>query len=320
MKVLILGFSNIARRRAFPALVNNASVSRIDIASQHGVDRTDIPDTWNGTLYTDYATALDDSDAEIVYISLINSLHEQWAQTALLGRRHVIIDKPALLSLAATERLLAIAQQAGVCLAEATVFNFHPQYEEIARLLNRDTYFSRVITAFSFPPFAATDFRNFPALGGGALLDLGPYAAATSRLFFSEKPKNVLCRINSRHPETKVETAFSILADYPRGGSYIGHFGFDTEYQNRLIAFGPQVAVTLDRAFTTPSDMENWIDVKQNNQSRTIKVSPCDSFSVFFRHAIDCIKKGDWRSLNNSILQDAVFREQLRLSASEEQK
>ena len=299
MDILILGFSNIVKRRVLPALVDLGSVSRIDIASMHGVDRAQLPATWKGDLYDDYATALKNSNARLVYISLINSLHEQWAESALLERKHVIIDKPALLSLAATRRLLTIASKLDVCLAEATVFNCHPQFDTILGMQNDASRFTRVITAFSFPPFAPTDFRNYPELGGGALLDLGPYAAATSRLFFSDAPSNIVCRINSRHPETNVETAFSILAD-------------------RLMAFGPGISVTMDRAYTTPPDLENRIDIKQANKSITTTASACDTFIRFFKYAIDCIECHDWRSLADAMLQDAAFRDQLLLSVCEE--
>jgi len=318
MDILILGFSNIARRRVLPALMNINSVAEVDIASRHGVDSEQLPDTWNGNIYADYSTALKDSDAQIVYISLINSLHEQWAETALLANKHVIIDKPALLSLKATKRLASVANDRDICLAEATVFNFHPQFEHILGIPDVSTRFSRVVTTFSFPPFAATDFRNSPELGGGALLDLGPYAAATSRLFFSETPNNIVCRINSRHPETGVETAFSLLADFPNGGSYAGHFGFDTEYINRLTAFGPGVSVTLDRAYTTPPDLENRIEIKRANESNTINAPAGDTFNRFFEYAIKSILNHDWQSLTDTMLQDATFRDNLQLSACEE--
>lgn len=318
MNILILGFSNIVRRRVLPALLDIGTVNRIDIASRHGIVREQLPKTWKGNLYTDYNTALNESKSQVVYISLINSLHEAWAETALIARKHVIIDKPALLSLTATKRLASVANRLNICLAEATNFYYHPQFELLFEMLDEATRFTRVITAFSFPPFAATDFRNYPELGGGALLDLGPYAAATSRLFFSGTPNNIACQINSRHPITNVETAFSLLADFPDGGSYAGHFGFDTEYINRLTAFGPGVSFTLNRAYTTPPGLENRIDIMRANKSSTIYAPPCDTFTQFFTHALQCIENHAWHSLTETLLQDVAFREQLLLSACEE--
>ena len=318
MNILILGFSNLVRRRVLPALLDIDSVTGVDIASRHGVDNAQLPETWKGNLYADYSTALANTDAQLVYVSLVNSLHEQWAESALLAGKHLIIDKPAALSLTAAEHLASIAQKQDVCLAEATVFNHHPQYDAIQGMAAGTARYTRVNTAFSFPPFAAGDFRNFPELGGGALLDLGPYAAATSRLFFTEAPNRVVCRINSRHPETGIETAFSILADFPDGGSYTGHFGFDTEYVNRLTVFGPGILVTLDRAYTTPPELENTIDIRRSNVASTISAPAGDAFNRFFEHALACIEKNSWRSLSSAMLQDAAFREQLRLSAYEE--
>jgi predicted dehydrogenase len=318
MDILILGFSNIVKRRVLPALLGIDSVARIDLASRHGVDKEQIPAGWEGSIYSDYDSALKDSKAQLVYISLINSLHEQWAESALLANKHVVVDKPALLSLAATQRLSAIANDRGVCLAEATVFNYHRQFDTIRGLLDESCCFSRVIAAFSFPPFPSGDFRNYPELGGGALLDLGPYAAATSRLFFSEAPNNITCHVNTRHSETNVETAFSILADYPGGGSYTGHFGFDTEYINRLTAFGPGISVTLDRAYTTPPELENRIEIMQANKPVSVDAPACDAFWVFFEYAISSIANHNWRDLTNAMLQDATFRERLLESTTQE--
>ena len=65
---------------------------------------------------------LRDSDADIVYLSLPNAMHEQWVMAALAAGKHVIVDKPAMMTLEASLRAVEEARRAGVSLAEATVF------------------------------------------------------------------------------------------------------------------------------------------------------------------------------------------------------
>ena len=52
------------------------------------------------------------------------------------------------------------------------------------------------------------NFRYRRALGGGALWDLGPYAAAVGRVFLDDEPASVACRVLARGGPDGVETAF----------------------------------------------------------------------------------------------------------------
>ena len=51
------------------------------------------------------------SDANIVYISLPNSLHFYWAKKALLHGYHVIIDKPMCVNKSEANILINIAKK-----------------------------------------------------------------------------------------------------------------------------------------------------------------------------------------------------------------
>src|ERR1700686_4633613 len=100
MKVLLLGYSDIARRRVIPGLYA-AGVRAIDIAS---LSATTVE--WPGTdpprLYRDYEKAISESDAQLIYISTVNSLHAELGRKALNHGFHVVIDKPACLGLTET--------------------------------------------------------------------------------------------------------------------------------------------------------------------------------------------------------------------------
>lgn len=315
MQFLIVGYSSIVARRALPALLQLPEVQSVDIATRHSPQGVSFPENWEGRVYHDYQRALDESPAEIAYISLVNSLHEEWVEAALGRGKHVVVDKPAFLSLAATERLLELAAKKGLCLAEAVVFSYHPQMEVLRSLLAERGGATRLIAVFTIPPLPIDNFRNHSEFGGGSLYDLGPYAAAVSRLFIGEFPESVVCNVLSRHPETNVDTAFAFLATYRGGRCYIGHFGFDTEYQNRLTLIGPEVAVTVDRIFTTPSDLQNHLDVSHKSQQSRVSVEAGDSFERFFASVIEAIENRCWSAFAGDLLQDAQMLETMRATA-----
>src|SRR5205085_2558452 len=149
---------------------------------------SDVGEWSHGVAYHDYASALDRSDATLVYVSLVNSEHERWATAALQSGRHVVVDKPAFLGRAATEGAVELAQRQGVCLAEATVYAYHPQVASVKELFAQaNSAPTRLTAEFCFPDLDPTNFRYRRALGGGALWDVGPYAVSVGRTFFGDE-------------------------------------------------------------------------------------------------------------------------------------
>ena len=76
-----------------------------------------------------------DSDSDLVYLSLPNAMHEHWVMAALAAGKHVVVDKPAMMTLAGSERARGSRRGASIALvAEATVFGYHPQFEALRPL------------------------------------------------------------------------------------------------------------------------------------------------------------------------------------------
>jgi predicted dehydrogenase len=320
MKILILGFSSIVERRVLPALDRIEAIEKVDIASRSSNKGDNSSFLKKGEFYEDYAKALKETDADLVYISLINSLHGHWAEAALKAGKHVVVDKPAFLSLVETERMVKMADQASLCLAEAIVIRDHPQFGVLRDLIVANGEASRLAAVFSVPSFPISNFRNHADLGGGVLLDMGPYVATLGWNFFNRPPEEVVCRVISRHPETNVDTAISVLVCYPDSGSFVGHFGFGTEYQNRITVVGEKLALTLDRVFTIPPDFENKVYVNRQNEQSTIVCSAADTFELFFSRLIKSIQLNDWSEFSRDIMRNISFRELMIRSAQENQK
>ncbi|MCX5902642.1 MAG: hypothetical protein NTV89_04040 [Proteobacteria bacterium] len=177
---------------------------------------------------------------------------------------------------------------------------------------------TRLLVSFSFPPLPADNFRYQRHLGGGALWDLGPYAVSPGRLFFDDEPDEVFCRVCTRSAATGVDTSFSMLAIYPGGRSMVGHFDFNTEYRNCINILGPGMSVDIDRFFTPPSDMENELKVRSQNQNKSIKTPPTDSFAVFLQSVFDAIKQNRYQVFMQNLLSDATVLHRLRKAAQEE--
>jgi NDP-hexose-3-ketoreductase len=311
MDVLIVGLSSIVTRRVLPALKSLSQVGRIDVATKKGADPSTRRDWTHGDVYQDYAEAIRRTPAELVYVSLINSEHERWTRAALETGKHVVVDKPAFLGCDHADRMVELAAEHDVCVAEAIVFGYHPQIR-IARQLLHDSgpAPTRISMGLSFPPMDPANFRYQASLGGGALWDVGPYLVATSRLFFDSEPLSVDCHVLARRDG--VEIAFSALGVFKEGCSLIGQFGFDTAYVNRLQLIGQSLVVEIDRAFTTPPDYANTIRVTGAGAPSLVEVAPADAFRNFFEHVLGRIEAHDWRQLTADLLADSRVLESYR--------
>jgi dTDP-3,4-didehydro-2,6-dideoxy-alpha-D-glucose 3-reductase len=316
--VLLLGYSRIARKRLIPALETFGQTIHLDIASKSAARAARAEQRLPGDIFDSYNAALQKSRAAIVYISLVNSDHARWAEKALASGRHVVVDKPAFLSCADAERLLALAKDKKLLLAEANVFSFHPQIEYVLEaFLSAKSAPAKITAVFSFPGFQKADFRYKAGCGGGALNDLGPYAISAGTIFFKEHPWKLFCQVTDRSREG-VDLAFSMAALYTGGRAMVGHFGFNTEYQNTISLLGPSLCISFDRVFTIRSDYKNTLALRTSYKIKEISVPQSDCFANFFKQIFSAVKSCVFKEQYEHVLQQAKSLEMLKAAAQKE--
>ena len=312
MRLLILGYSSIVERRVIPAAAKVEAITEISIASKSRPQ----PDGWpkRGRFFNDYAAALRDSDSDIVYLSLPNAMHEHWVMAALAAGKHVVVDKPAMTTLAGSERAVEAARRVNRVVAEATVFGYHPQFEALAAFVAENGPLTQAATQFVIPPLPIGNFRNHSELGGGCLLDMGPYAAATMRILGGGAASEITALSGGRHPETGVDMGFSVLARLGNGGAFSGHFSFEGEYQNRLLVVGRSGSVLIERVFTPPADHPMEWRRRVRNVDDVVTFEPADTFARFLAAATSAIGGGDHESFHRDLLSDARCRDMIAMA------
>ena len=318
MHILLLGYSRIARKRIIPALCSFGPDVHLDIASKSTAAAAKAEQRLPGDIFDSYGDALQASRAGTVYISLVNSDHAQWAEMALASGRHVVVDKPSFLSCADAERLLALAKSKKRLLAEANVFPFHPQIDRVfEEFTSAQSSPAKITSVFSFPGFQKDDFRYQAACGGGALNDLGPYALSAGTVFFKEHPHRLFCRVTDRSG-AGVDLAFSMAALYTGGRAMVGHFGFNTEYQNTISILGPSLCISFDRVFTIPPDYKNTLKLRTADTMKEVAVAQSDSFANFFKKIFSDVKNRRFNEWYEHVLLHAKSLAMLRSAAQKE--
>ena len=236
--------------------------------------------------FNSYDEGLKKSLADIVYVSLPNSLHYKWAKKALEYGYHVIVDKPICENLTKTKSLINVAKKNNKLLSEAIFFNYHKQIPMALKMSGGIKNIKIVEANFVIPKLKKTNFRNSKKLNGGVLMDMGCYAASIASLFCSKKilSKRIIIKKNSQALDTSLNFIFEFSKQV-----YFGKFKFGGEYQNELTLSTDKKTIKLNRVFSPPIDKNLEIQIKKNNQLKTFIVKKDNSFNNYFSEVIKSI-------------------------------
>jgi hypothetical protein len=316
MKILIIGYSNLFKNRIIPILDRLPIIKEIHVAKFEEQKWDECIDSINKRVfkYDNYDDALKSADVDLAYISSVNSDHFKSAKASLNRDLHTIIDKPATLKLSELNTLLKISESKNLLLAESTVYLYHPQFEEMKSIFCEKYSHVNVVNAiFSFP-ILKNDFRYKKELGGGAINDTGSYAASLARYFFKEVPKSIYCS-KIMDEESSLELAYTILMEFSKNRSLLGHFGFLTEYVNQINLLGPHLFISADRVFTIPENKSQRLNIKTDNKEYVVEVTARNNFLTFFKEIFSALENKNYEKFRKDMYMDGLILDKIRKSA-----
>ncbi len=141
------------------------------------------------TAHGSYQALAADPGVDAVYVATPHPFHEEHTVLCLRAGKHVLCEKPLALNAAQGERMVEAAREAGRLLMEAMWTRFLPTLARVRQLTAGGMIGDpRLLTAdFGFrAPFDPASRLFDPALGGGALLDLGVYPLSLASMLFGE--------------------------------------------------------------------------------------------------------------------------------------
>jgi predicted dehydrogenase len=127
-----------------------------------------------------------DDGVDVVYVATPHALHYPAAMACLEAGKAVLCEKPMTLDVASSAMLVQEARAREVFLMEAMWMRCNPAILRIVELVADGAIGEVVAVHADFGlqgPFAAEHRLRNPALGGGALLDLGVYPINLAHLF-----------------------------------------------------------------------------------------------------------------------------------------
>jgi predicted dehydrogenase len=144
---------------------------------------------FGGRAHGSYEALVNDPEVDVVYVASPHSFHDAHTRLALAAGKPVLCEKPMTLDAASTTALFAEAADRGLFLMEAMWMACHPMIRTMLRLLATGDYGTprQVHADLGFVVNAAPEDRLIdPAMGGGALLDMGIYPLTMAHLVLGE--------------------------------------------------------------------------------------------------------------------------------------
>ena len=249
----IIGTGWIADRfvddlRLLPRASVVAVGSRTQASADVFADRFGIPHR-----HASYADLVADPDVEAVYVSTPHPGHHDAALAAIEAGKHVLCEKPFTINASEAQSLVDAARRKGVFLMEAMWARFVPHMVKVRELVASGRLGDvRLVIADHCQWFAHDpEFRLFaPALGGGALLDLGIYPVSFSSMVFGT-PTSITAVSDPAF--TGVDGTTSIILQHEGGRQSVLTTSLEALGPNRAAIIGTDARIEIDSVFYAPS-------------------------------------------------------------------
>ncbi|WP_426730837.1 Gfo/Idh/MocA family protein [Myxococcus faecalis] len=218
IRYAVVGAGNLAQVAILPAFQNAKDNSelvaifssdrekRAALKKQYGVECAG---------YEDFEQVCRDARVDAAYIVLPNTMHREFTERAARVGVHVLCEKPMATTVEDCEAMIRVADENDVRLMIAYRLHFEEANLRAIELLRAGTLgepslFSAVMTQQARPG----DIRTRQEVGGGALLDEGPYPINAARYLFGAEPTEVVC-FTQEDPDARFEgvdgTALALL-------------------------------------------------------------------------------------------------------------
>ena len=159
----------------------------------------------------------------------------------------MLCEKPLAMNTAEAEEMASAATGANRLLMEAFMYRFNPRVREFVARLSEPLF---VQASFGFTLQGQENYRFRPALGGGALLDVGCYGVNVSRWILGE-PVEVLA---SAHEADGVDMTTTALLRFSGGRTASVFASFESAEHQEVTVVTRDTAHRLERPFNPLDD------------------------------------------------------------------
>jgi len=175
--------------------------------------------------YQNFDSIKENSNIDIVYIVLPNSMHAEFSIRAAEAGKHVICEKPMAMDVEECDAIIVACKNNGVKLGMGYRLQSEPYTQELKRIVREKVYGEVKYVSADAAYFSASNpgqWRLDKKLsGGGALVNMGVYSIQSAIYGTGQNPISVSAQEFSTRPEYFKDTDETITAQFkfPNGAT-----------------------------------------------------------------------------------------------------
>ena len=251
--------------------------------------------------YDNLDALIADKNIEAIYCPMANNEHAIWALKAINAGKHVLIEKPMALTVAAIEAIEIAAIKNKVKVMEGFMYRFHPQHARVQEIVESGLIGDvlSVRTSYSFLMRPARMYRIAAGVeqGGGAMWDIGPYAIHSLRWCFGRdgtpaEPQSVIA--HAKFNEVGADIVTSGVLDFGQdaeGRARFGHFdiSFERSRKSEYEIIGTKGWVKCHAAWVFQNDVPVISWGLEDGKYAEERFAPSNHFNLEIEHFSDCV-------------------------------
>lgn len=222
------------------------------------------------TIHESYEALINDPLVDAIYISLPNHLHCQWSVAALKAGKHVLCEKPFAMNSSEVELMVKTARENDRLLVEAVWSRWHPRMARLVDYVKAGNIgkLHSIESSFTFPANIAGNYRLSPAMGGGALFDVGVYPLHAMAALVGDNAQVEIQNCDVTTGPTGIDLTTTWQLRFAGSITAQGVASFEKPEHQSLIVHGEKESVELigSEAFTSwnsPSQLRLGEDIEE---------------------------------------------------------
>ena len=265
LKFGIIGCSRIAKKSVIPAILKSEFAELEMIGSRTNDKAKEFSNEFNCKKNGTYDDVISDDSINVIYISTPIGTHEELAIKAACAGKHVYCEKSSTDSFTSAKKMVECSKNNNVRIMEGFMFRFHPQHQKVKELINNKKIgkIDSFNGSFGFPSFPEGDIRYNKELGGGFLNDSGCYPICASRMIFDGEPVSVFYQ-SYNDLKNDVDVKGTSILSYKNNKTASITYANGNYYQAKYEVWGSDGIISLDRAYSVPSDFITKINLQYN--------------------------------------------------------
>lgn len=209
-KIGIIGTGGIAEKMA-QTLCHMPEVQLVAVAARDEERALTFARRYGSTrAYGSYLALVQDPEIDLVYIATPNNCHHEHALLCLENGKNVLCEKPFTINEAQAQEVFAKAAEQKLLVTEALWTRYMPLSLQLKELLQSGIIGEPFLLQASMSALAPLQRLKDPALGGGALLDIGVYLLTIDAMVFGTQIENISTSVIKSEVGIDIQSCLSL--------------------------------------------------------------------------------------------------------------